>query len=250
VLNILFMESKGYYHIILELCKFNTDLQKKVINKFKIFIIIWLILSLLILFNLSILGVQPIYSEDNKTLESTDEDDPTNNTAIISTIIGAAAGLGGLFWGLYTYRKEPLLKRKDVLFPLIKELDESKEIMYAKKILDDINIKPEQCWIYPNDYYNKENLERILRYHEPKGIIDPGEYAIRMSFDALLDFFCKLEYLRKIKLIKPEEIDYFKYYINKAAAEPSVIRYVSKYNFPLYGILDKDLRIVSDYRNT
>lgn len=240
------MESKGYYHIILALCNFTTTLQKKVTNKFKIFIIIWLI-SLLILFNLSILSIQPIYSENNKTLESTDEstDDPTNYIAIISTIIGAAAGLGGLFWGLYTYKKEQLLKRKDMLFPLIKELDESKEMMYAKNILDDIYIKPKQCWKYPDDYYHIDNLEIILRYHIPKGIDDPGEAAIRKSFDALLDFFCKPEYLRKIKLIKPEEIDYFNYYIKKAADEPSVICYVRNYNFPLYGILDNRLRIVS-----
>jgi hypothetical protein len=204
---------------------------------------IWL-MSLLILFNLSVLGVQPIYSQNNKTLELTD--DPIDNTAIISTIIGAAAGLGGLFWGLYTYKKEQLLKRKDILFPLIKELDEeSKVIIYAKNILDDRNIKPEQGWKYPDDYYNIENLEIILRYHKPKGIIDPGEVAIRRSFDALLDFFCKLEYLRKIKLIKAEEIEYFNYYIKKAADEPSVISYVRNYNFPLYGILDNRLDIRS-----
>ena len=96
-------------------------------------------MSLLILFNLSVLGVQPIYSQNNRTLESTG--DPIDITAIISTIIGAAAGLGGLFWGLYTYRKEQLLKRKDILFPLIKELDEeSKEIVYTKNILDDRDI--------------------------------------------------------------------------------------------------------------
>ena len=83
---------------------------------------------------------------------------------------------------------------KDVILPLIKELDESKEMMYAKNILYEYYIKPEQCWKYPDDYYNIRNLSLILRYHEPKVIIDPGEAAIRKSFDALLDFFTKLEY--------------------------------------------------------
>jgi hypothetical protein len=232
------MKSEGY-SIILELCKFTTTFQKG-LNTFKLFIVVWL-MSLFILSNLSVLSIQPIYTQNNKTIESTD--DPIDNTAIISTIIGAAAGLGGLFWGLYTYKKEQLLKRKDILFPLIKELDEeSKEIRYAKNILDDRNIKPEQDWKNPDDYYNIENLEIILRYHKPKGISDPGEVAIRRSFDALLDFFCKLEYLRKIKLIKAEEIEYFNYYIKKAADEPSVICYVRNYTFPLYGILDNRLR--------
>lgn len=60
-----------------------------------------------------------------------------------------------------------------------------------------------------------------------------GEREIRCSFDALLAFFSKLEYLRKIQLIREEDLTYFRYYINKAAENEGVRTYVEKYDFKL-----------------
>jgi len=133
-------------------------------------------------------------------------------------LIGAAAGLAGLFKGLKTYKSEQKSKRKDIIFPLIEEFDKSKEMEYAKNILDNRNLNPEQGWKYPLGYYNKYDLAIILRMNS-EGINDLGEVAIRHSFDALLDFFCKLEYLLNINLVNAEEIEYFKYYVDIAAGE-------------------------------
>lgn len=86
---------------------------------------------------------------------------------------------------------------------------------YAKNILDGRNLNPEQGWKYPLGYYSKYDLAIILRA-DPNGIDDLGEVAIRRSFDALLDFFCKLDYLLNINLVKVEEIEYFSYYVKLA----------------------------------
>jgi hypothetical protein len=162
-------------------------------------------------------------------------------TAIISTIIPTAAGLGGLIWAVYTYRESLFLKRKDIIFPLIDEFDNSKEMKYAKDILDDRTIKPKKLWQYPRDYYHKAYLKYILRAHNENNenaIFDDGEDTIRRSFDALIDFFCKLEYLLNLKLITRKEISYFTYYIDRVANNEDVMNYISNYEFPLYGHLD------------
>lgn len=58
-----------------------------------------------------------------------------------------------------------------------------------------------------------------------------GEKEIRASFDALLEFFSKLEYLRMIGLILQEDLSYFQYYIKKASDDPAVCKYVKDYKF-------------------
>ena len=138
-------------------------------------------------------------------------------TAIITTIIPTVAGIGGLIWGIYTYKETQILKRQEILFPLIKEFDESDKMYYSKAILDDVVIPPENGWEKQMGYYHISELETILRNHTTRSITDHGEAAIRESFDALLDFFAKLEYLFNIGLIKKQEISYFRYYINKCA---------------------------------
>jgi hypothetical protein len=153
---------------------------------------------------------------------------------IYAALIGAAAGLAGLFKGLKTYESEQKSKRKDVIFPLLEEFDKSKEMEYAKNILDGRNLNPEQGWKYPKGYYNRNDLAIILRDSKPTfGIDDLGEVAIRHSFDALLDFFCKLEYLLNINLVRVEEIEYFRYYLDIAAGEASIVKYVKYGKFPL-----------------
>lgn len=193
------------------------------------------LLNLFLYFVFGAFTIQSVYSSSDDT-GSGEKTDGLDVTTIISTSIAAVAGLAAFIWGMYTYRKEQHIKRKDIVFPLIEEFDRSPEMKYAKEILDDRPVFG-SCWKYPNDYYHKQSLQLILRSHD-KPITDPGEDAIRRSFDSLLDFFCKLEYLLGIKLIKHEELYYFKYYIWKAADEQSVIDYMINYEFPLYGELD------------
>jgi hypothetical protein len=181
----------------------------------------------------------------------------TDLATIVGTVIPTLAGLFGLFWGTHTYRDGQILKRKEIIFPLIEEYDdEPNKMLVAKKILDDFNLNLNQVLggeenslpaQKSNDrYYNKSKLENILRADNPNieysSEFDDGEEAIRDSFDSLLAFFAKLEYLLKIHLIKKQEIFYFRYYINKAAENPAIRGYVDRYQFQLDGTLDPRLK--------
>src|SRR5215831_7017063 len=125
-----------------------------------------------------------------------------DTTAIITTLIPTAAGIGGLIRGVYTYKESQILKRQEILIPLLKEF-ESDSMYYAKAILDDVSISPDKMlekhskekWENESDYYSKSHLETILRNHKSAKITDYGEADVRESFDALLLFFAKLEYL-------------------------------------------------------
>jgi hypothetical protein len=156
-------------------------------------------------------------------------------TPIIAALIAAVVVLVGFFWGLITYKKDQTLRRKDVIFPLINEFDESKQMKIAKYLLDDKKIERGPDWKWPENFYRKQYLSIILRdpLTKEKEIKDAGEFAIRESFDALLDFFYKLEYLFETDIIKPKEIIYFKYYLDKIYDEKPVMNYITIYKFPV-----------------
>jgi hypothetical protein len=72
-----------------------------------------------------------------------------------------------------------------------------------------------------------------LRAHYPQPVTDPKERAIRQSFDVLLDYFCRIEYMYKKNIIADEELNYFRYYILKIKENKAVMEYLKRYNFPL-----------------
>jgi hypothetical protein len=180
--------------------------------------------------------VSGLKNNTNVIVKSSDSGD------IWPVIIGAVTAIGGLVIGLITYRTQSKESRflrakdtqKDIIFPIIKEFDESKGMKYAKDILDGKNIVPRQGWEVNYGYYKMANLAIILRDHKKNDINDPGEMAIRHSFDVLLDFFCKLEYLLDIKLIDEREIEYFRYYIETASEKKPIMDYINTYKFPLH----------------
>jgi hypothetical protein len=199
----------------------------------KIFgIILWIFLLMLFSIYFEIY-FQPIYSVQNSDGTMKAQDNEFNLYSLIATIIGTAVGIAGFGWGIYKHKEEQNFKRKNVIFPLIEEFDKSIEMKYAKMILDNKIIPPETNWKHEREYYRKENLKDTLKYYEKRPDIEPGEDAIRRSFDALLKFFYKLEYLLDIKQIKPKEIIYFRYFIDKVANEKIVMEYKEKYNFPV-----------------
>jgi hypothetical protein len=66
-------------------------------------------------------------------------------------------------------------------------------------------------------YYNKYNLKKFLRIHSDykvEPITDTKERAIRRSFDAMIYFFFKLQYLYNIGILKKNELYYFNYEFN------------------------------------
>lgn len=160
-----------------------------------------------------------------------------DTTINIILTIASTSGIAGLFWGIYQYRASRIKNRKEILFELIKEFDDpSNKMQLAKYILDGYYITPKNNWEQKKDpnYYSIVQLEKILRNSNNNPITDPGETAIRESFDTLLNFFDKLAYLLHIGLIKPEETLYFDYYIIKSVKQKSVTKYAKVYEFPLY----------------
>jgi hypothetical protein len=185
---------------------------------------------------------------------------PSDLELIIGTAIPTLAGIFGVYWGTHTYRGSQVLKRKEIVFPLMDEFDEPEKMEVAKRILDDFPdvkkkyLDPKKIkTIKPEGYYHKRHLGEILKFHKvphddakEREILcsfDDGEREIRHSFDRLLAFFSKLEYLRKIELIREEDLSYFRYYIDKAAENSNVLAYVEKYEFELGdGLVHKRFR--------
>lgn len=177
--------------------------------------------------------------------------DVTSIVAIISTIVGIGGGLWGLFHGLKEYgnsqeiRKKELeerqrgltLKRQEILFPLIKEFDENKNIFYAKELVDGIhiNVKDNNGKLKT---YTKKDLNLLYRkdndYTKP---LDEDEIRIRTFMDSLLAFFGKLGYLMDNELITKKEINYFVYYIEEVLREESILKFAKDLDYELFAIL-------------
>lgn len=170
---------------------------------------------------------------------------------LIATAIATTVGGFGAIWGIYTYREGQKLKRKEILFPLIDELVNSKRMFLAKAIFDDFtcNIpdfsaeeseldkmviedikKPEVT----REYYHADKLSTILRDHRKKGdVTNLREILVRASFDAIVKFYAKLEYLKDIHLLKEDEVEYFRYYYDKLQHNEAVKNYVGDYGLSL-----------------
>jgi hypothetical protein len=176
---------------------------------------------------------------------------------IIEILIPSLAGAVTASFGIYTYWQGQKLKRKEILFPLIEELGTSKGLFLAKAVLDDFtcnvpefsenesemvrktlldDLKMEpSTW---KKYYSTNNLDTILRDHRNgQDVIDYREIIIRASFDALIKFCAKLEYLKQIGLLKEKELPYFEYYYDKLLGQTAVCNYVINYNLSLKGLL-------------
>ena len=173
-------------------------------------------------------------------------------TEVIKVLIPTAVGGVGAFWGIFTYREGQKLKRKEILFPLIDEFDRSSKMFLAKAILDDFTCSfpdssDELCqlgktivkdYMHPEklkERYNVSNLSQTLRYHKEEGdVTSIRELSVRESFDVIIDFYAKLEYLKKIGLLKYEELEHFSYYYDKLEKVEAVRNYVKDYNLPLH----------------
>jgi hypothetical protein len=166
-------------------------------------------------------------------------------------LISAVVGVITLYQAVNTYKENQIAKRKDIIFPLIDEFDNSEDLFLAKAILDDFtcNIPPFKStnefllkfWNMSTEdfqYYNKYNLKNFLRVHwDPKveRITDTRERAIRRSFDVMIYFFFKLQYLYSIGILKENELYYFRFYFNLLInhTNDSVIKYINDYGLQL-----------------
>jgi len=174
-----------------------------------------------------------------------------NIVFLVGTLIPTAVGAAGLYNALKTYKDGQVLKRKDLIIPLIDEFDNSEDLFLAKAILDDFtcNIPPsgtknqilKDLFNMSQDdfeYYKRSNLRKFLRYHrDPKAepVTDFKERAVRRSFDSMIYFFFKLQYLHRIGLLDKKELYYFKYYMNLAFQEndTGLWEYIDRYRLQL-----------------
>lgn len=139
------------------------------------------------------------------------------------------------------------LQRQKMLFDLTNEIDSSEnseKMFLAKAILDNLSCdipsydekwgsSNKEVFDYYSTHYDQLDLNHILRDHYPQPITDPKEKAIRQSFDALLDYFCRIEYMYKTRIITEQELNYFRYYILKIKDNKAVMEYLKRYKFPL-----------------
>jgi hypothetical protein len=79
----------------------------------------------------------------------------TDTSGVVQVLVAVAgfSGLFGLFWGIYQYRDGQIAKRKEVLFDLITEFDESEELLLAKLILADFILTPDRTTYKEQSYY-------------------------------------------------------------------------------------------------
>ena len=156
---------------------------------------------------------------------------------------------------IYQYLKDERVRRKDTLLPLISEFDTDTTIQLAKELLDGFSYGVDLKWKNPVTVTYRVyhiNESHIFRLHGPTDhITDEGEIEIRKSFDALLNFFGKLGYLLDVGLLKTKEIEYFRYYIEKAKNSESIGLYLLNYDFKLYHDLLAKLKYEQKgYQNT
>src|SRR4029079_18374159 len=97
-------------------------------------------------------------------------------------------------------------------------------------------------------FYNRSNLQKFLRYHmdlDAEPVTDMKERAVRRSFDSMIYFFFKLQYLHRIGLLDKKELYYFKYYMKLAFQDHDngLWNYIEKYGLQL------DRNFVNEVRN-
>jgi hypothetical protein len=177
-----------------------------------------------------------------------------DSSQFILSLIGVVGGLITVTIGLITYRANMTLKKKDImkdiLVPLMNEFGSDKfkvatDLLDNKKVPNVDNQESNFWYCLSQEYYTKADLEYLLRdrtTEEPKKLTKSHK-EIREAFDAFLGFLAKLEYLKKIKIVDEKEIDYFNYFICKAAEQPEVIKYMQIYQFPLHGKLHPNLKV-------
>ncbi len=147
-------------------------------------------------------------------------------------IVTSTGGLIAFLWGIYIYQADTRIKRAEFLDKLIKEFL-NPDIDIARNMLDDyVYVEKENRNRTPAEQKAvAKPLALFLRDHttEPIGLRD--EIAVRKSFDKLLDFFTRLSYYAKQKLITREELSYFRYYVDKIENKPEVIAYLKRYYY-------------------
>jgi hypothetical protein len=182
-------------------------------------------------------------------------------------LIAAMVALAGLFWGLLQYRQTGMDKRKEDFFQLAKEFDTTKEMYFAKKILDTWALDYSKSrglfvseggpfnmhtinWILATGYSCKTAYEKLNpEFGKDKSDEEMFEawQFLRDSFDTLFDFFERLTYLYLNNRVKHQELVYFSNYITAAIKNEDVKRFLTTWGYRWHN----DLRLnAQSHKNT
>ena len=87
------------------------------------------------------------------------------------------------------------------------------------------------------EYYLNSNekldLKHVLRDHSQEVVTEEKERAIIQSFDELLDYFSKIQYMYEAGIITDRELNYFRYLVLRIKDNEAIMEYLKRYNFPL-----------------
>ena len=155
----------------------------------------------------------------------------SENFQWVLAILTIASGSFTALWGYLKYNRDQFVKKQAVFLELVKEYDNSKKMYIAKRILDGFEFTfdedKEKFVNQDGGKLSKENMSLILEDKKSrKTPLSEGEIKIRESFDDLYNFFYKLYYLEKTKMLSQDEMDYFKYFIRQASKIKACMEYV------------------------
>jgi len=164
-----------------------------------------------------------------------------NDIVAWGTAGAALVALAGVFWGIYQYTKGLKIQRQQVLFGLIKELNDNEKLDYAKQLLGYGHVLYQRDSKDPNTRrdYKVDDLIFLKNPKEYKD--DEGEIEIKDSLDSFIVFLGTVGYSLQVGAIAANEVTYFQYWIHRTIDNQGVMNYASSKEFPLFLILVKEL---------
>jgi hypothetical protein len=139
-------------------------------------------------------------------------------------VVGLIVAIVVAFKGVIEYSNSQKIKKFEILNKLIEEF-EHKKTELARLILDEFSVEQGKEKVYKSD------LRETLRNHKDKIIPYGIETEVRESFDKLLDFYSKLDYMIMLGLLKKRDLFYFRYFLKKIIEDEAIMNYVKIYGY-------------------
>jgi hypothetical protein len=139
-------------------------------------------------------------------------------------VVGLIVAIVVAFKGVIEYSNSQKIKKFEILNKLIEEF-EHKKTELARLILDEFSVEQGKEKVYKSD------LRETLRNHKDKIIPYGIETEVRESFDKLLDFYSKLDYMIMLGLLKKRDLFYFRYFLKKIVEDEAIMNYVKIYGY-------------------
>jgi hypothetical protein len=139
-------------------------------------------------------------------------------------VVGLIVAIVVAFKGVIEYSNSQKIKKFEILNKFIEEF-EHKKTELARLILDEFSVEQGKEKVYKSD------LRETLRNHKDKIIPYGIETEVRESFDKLLDFYSKLDYMIMLGLLKKRDLFYFRYFLKKIVEDEAIMNYVKIYGY-------------------